>query len=127
MSLPYSGKLISRAKELRKNMTSQEKKLWYQFLNKYTIRFQRQKTIDSFIADFYCAKAKLAVEIDGSQHFTEEGLVYDNERSLILSKHGVDIIRFSNYDIDRNFVEVCRLIDYQVQKRIFEGAPYGKP
>ncbi len=70
MSLEYNKKLIPRAKELRKNMTKQENHLWYDFLRIYPVRFQRQKTIDNYIADFYCHKAKLIIELDGSQHFT---------------------------------------------------------
>ena len=65
MSLPYQGKLIPRAKELRKGATKQENHLWYDFLRGYPMRFQRQKTIDGFIADFYCHVARLVVEVDG--------------------------------------------------------------
>ena len=72
MSLPYNHKLIPRAKELRKDATEREKCLWYKYLSQYPIRFQRHKTIGRFIADFYCAKAKLAIELDGSQHFSNE-------------------------------------------------------
>lgn len=118
MSLPYDRRLITRAKELRKSMTSQEKKLWYVFLRKYPIRFQRQKTIAGFIVDFYCDGAKLAVEIDGSQHFTKEGKAYDEERTSILSGFSIEVMRFSNDEIDYNFREVCRRIDYIVTGKI---------
>ena len=74
MSLTYQKNLIPRAKELRANATRHENHLWYDFLRTYPIRFQRQKTIDRFIVDFYCHRAKLVIELDGSQHFTEEGL-----------------------------------------------------
>ena len=77
MSLPYQRKLIPRAKELRRDMTPQERHLWYDFLKDYPVRFQRQKAIDSFIIDFYCASAKLMIELDGSQHFSAQGLAYD--------------------------------------------------
>ncbi|MGM9632138.1 MAG: endonuclease domain-containing protein, partial [Eubacteriales bacterium] len=70
MSLDYNKKNITLAKNLRKNATPQENHLWYDFLSKYEVRFQRQKAIDNFIADFYCHKAKLIIEIDGSQHYT---------------------------------------------------------
>ncbi len=73
MSLDYNEKNITLAKNLRKNATKQERHLWYDFLSSYPIRFQRQKAIDQFIADFYCHKAKLVIEIDGSQHGSEEG------------------------------------------------------
>jgi very-short-patch-repair endonuclease len=111
MSLEYNKKLIPRAKKLRRNMTCQESHLWYDFLSKYPIRFQRQKTIGNFIVDFYCHKAKLAVEVDGSQHYTDEGLEYDRERTAILGGYGLRVIRFSNVDVDRNFRGVCRVID----------------
>jgi very-short-patch-repair endonuclease len=111
MSLKYNKKLIPRAKKLRRNMMPQESHLWYDFLSKYPIRFQRQKTIGNFIVDFYCHKAKLVVEVDGGQHYTDEGLGYDRERTAILGGYGLRVIRFSNVDVDRNFRGVCRVID----------------
>ena len=117
MSLFYNGKLIARAKKLRKDATPQENRLWYEFFRTYPVRFQRQKTIDNFIVDFYCHKAKLAVEIDGSQHYTEDGLAYDRERDATLSALGVLILRFSNTEVERNFQAVCEEIDRLVQTR----------
>ena len=81
MSLKYKKKLIPLAKMMRKNMTRHEKHLWYDFLNKYPTRFQRQKTIDGYIADFYCHKAKLVVELDGTQHYENKAIEYDTERT----------------------------------------------
>lgn len=107
MSLPYNRKLISRAKELRKAMTPEEKKVWYQFLSKSSLRFQRQKTIGNFIVDFYCHAAKLAVEIDGSHHYEEDISIYDLERTKILNSFGIKVIRFSNSDVRNNFSGVC--------------------
>lgn len=107
MSLPYNHDLIARAKELRKNMTPQERKLWYGFLNKASVRFQRQKTISGFIVDFYCAAARLVIELDGSQHFTEDGKAYDMERSAVLEEYGIRVVRYSNHDIDHSFSDVC--------------------
>lgn len=118
MSLPYNGNLIKTAKSLRKNMTPQEKHLWYDFLRSYPVRFQRQKTIKFFIADFYCHKAKLIVEIDGSQHFSEQGMAYDNERTNILKEFDLEVIRFSNYAVNTNFEGVCVEIDRVVKRRI---------
>ena len=118
MSLPYNGILIKAAKTLRKNMTPQEKHLWYDFLKDYPIRFQRQKTIKSFIADFYCHSAKLIVEIDGSQHYTKQGLTYDEERTGILKEFNLEVIRFSNYDVNTNFEGICIEIDKTVKERI---------
>ena len=118
MSLPYNGNMIGIAKILRRNMTPQEKHLWYDFLNTYPVRFQRQKTIKSFVADFYCHNAKLIVEIDGSQHYTKQGIAYDEERSGILKEFNLKVIRFSNYDVNTNFEGVCIEIDKVVKERL---------
>ena len=118
MSLPYQGKLIPRAKELRKEATKQENHLWYDFLKSYPVRFQRQKTIDYFIADFYCHAAKLIIELDGSQHYEEQGLERDKERTAILEQYGVMVLRFSNRDIERNFQGVCKTIELTVKDRM---------
>ena len=118
MSLPYQNKLIPRAKELRKGATKQEKHLWYDFLHSYPVRFQRQKTIDHFIADFYCHAAKLIIELDGAQHYDEQGLARDKERTAILAEYGVEVLRFSNSDIDHNFEGACKVIDLTVRKRM---------
>ena len=101
-------------------MTPEEKHLWYDFLKNYPIQFYRQRPIYKFIADFYCAKAKLVIEIDGSQHYSEEGMEYDSIRSEIINKFGVEVIRFSNCDIDNNFEGVCMTIDKTVSERIGE-------
>lgn len=121
MSMPYNRELIPRAKELRKNMTSQENKLWYQFLSGYPVRFQRQKTIGGFIVDFYCAKAVLVVELDGKPHFSEQGLAYDEERTALLMQKNVLVIRFSNSEVENCFGDVCRKIAEIVQSRIKSG------
>ena len=115
MSLEYNKNLIPKAKELRKNMTRQEKKLWYDFLVKYPKRFQRQKTIDNYIADFYCHEAKLIVELDGNQHFTEVAQNYDKERTDILQAYGLTVMRFKNSDIDNSFNNVCECINKYIK------------
>ena len=117
MSLPYQRKLIPRAKELRRDMTPQERHLWYDFLKDYPVRFQRQKAIDSFIIDFYCASAKLMIELDGSQHFSAQGLAYDEERSDVLSKYGLAVLRFTNTEIEKQFDVVCQRIHQEVEDR----------
>lgn len=99
LSLEYNKKLIQNAKELRKNQTPQERKLWYDFLSKYPVRFQRQKVIENFITDFYCAKARLVVELDESGHYSAEKVKYDNDRTLVLEQHGLMVLRFSNLEI----------------------------
>ena len=120
MSLKYNGKNIVLAKNLRKNATPQENRLWYDFLSTYQIRFQRQKSIDNFIADFYCHKAKLVIEIDGSQHYTEKGLQKDAFRTEILEGYDLKVIRFSNHNIEKDFSLVCEYIDFVVQTTLSE-------
>ncbi|MGM9626376.1 MAG: endonuclease domain-containing protein [Eubacteriales bacterium] len=110
MSLPYNHNNISRAKNLRKHATRQENHLWYDFLRQYPVRFQRQKSIDHFIADFYCHQAKLIIEIDGSQHFLEQNKKYDEFRTEILTSYHLTVIRFTNVQIDQNFNGVCQYI-----------------
>lgn len=116
MSLKYNKKIIPYAKELRKNMTPQEKKMWYKFLSKYPIRFQRQKAIDNYIVDFYCHEARLAIELDGSQHQSRNGKIADNLRTDILRDSGVRVLRFSNEAVDNNFNRICELIDIAVKE-----------
>ena len=115
MSLEYNQKLIPRAKELRRNATRHEKRLWYDYLSTHPVRFQRQKAIGYYIVDFYCHKAKLVVELDGSQHYTDDGMAYDKERTAVLNSFGLHIIRFSNLDVDRNFDGVCLAIDEAIR------------
>lgn len=105
------------ARSLRREMTRQERHLWYDFLRFYRPKFYRQRAIDRYIADFYCSKARLVVELDGGQHYTEEGLEYDQIRTDILERYGLSVIRFSNADIDCSFNEVCSVIDENVRQR----------
>ena len=121
MPLPYKGSNIPLAKNLRTNATPQENKLWYRFLSKYKLRFQRQKAIGDFIADFYCFKAKLVIEIDGSQHFEQAAQVTDAVRTEYLESHNLTVVRFTNKQINENFTEVCQYIDYIVDKLIEEN------
>ena len=108
------------ANHLRKNMTAEERHLWFQFLQQYPIRFLRQKPIRGYIVDFYCAKARLVVEIDGSQHFDPAEKAYDLERTRRLMAYGIKVLRFSNRDIWRNFPGVQYVIDKEVRKRVKE-------
>lgn len=117
MSLKYNKNLIPNAKALRRNMTPQERHLWYDFLSDYHIRFQRQKTIGNFIVDFYCHKAKLVIEVDGSQHYTTQGVAYDNERTQLLNGYVLKVLRFSNDDINNHFEAVCQMINNEVIAR----------
>ena len=121
MSLDYNKHNIIHARCLRKNATPQENHLWYDFLSKYAVRFQRQKAIGNFIADFYCHKAKLIIEIDGSQHYTEQGMKKDEYRTEILEGYDLKVIRFTNQQIDTNFRGVCEYIDFVVNASLLEG------
>ena len=121
MSIDYNPENIKPAKNLRKNATPQENHLWYDFLSKYEVRFQRQKAIDDFIADFYCHKAKLIIEIDGSQHYTEEGVEKDEFRTHILEGYDLKVIRFTNKQINNNFYGVCNYIDHIVKASLRQG------
>lgn len=113
----YNSKLKEKAKYLRRNMTEQEKRLWFCFLKEYPVKFVSQRAIGNYIADFYCSKAKLVIEVDGSQHYTHEGMDYDENRTYVINQFGVEVIRFSNYDINENFEGVCTEIDRVVSDR----------
>ena len=121
MSLDYNKKNITLAKNLRRNATPQEQHLWYDFLSKYKVRFQRQKAIGDFIADFYCHQAKLVIEIDGAQHSTLQGKEKDEFRTEVLNECGLQVIRFTNLQIDTNFNGVCDYIDVVVRASLREG------
>ena len=110
----YNKANIPLAKTLRKNMTPWERKLWYQYLRYYPIRFQRQKAIGNYVVDFYCAKVGLVIELDGSGHFTGEQLEKDMLRTKELESMKLKILRICNTDIDRNFSGVCEFIDLTV-------------
>ena len=116
--MQHNSKLTTRAQNLRKNMTKEERKLWYEYLHDYPYRFRRQVTLDRFILDFYCAAANLAIELDGSQHYTPEGQKYDSERTAYLESNGIHVLRFSNYDVLRNLRGVCQKIDMTVKERM---------
>jgi len=109
--LPYNPNLKERARELRKNMTAAEKKLWYKYLREFKHRVLRQRPIDNYIVDFYCPDLSLVIEIDGDSHFSDEGREYDKERTTILESYGLKIIRFNNMEVLRNFESVCERIE----------------
>jgi len=110
-------KMLPRAKELRKDMTPQERHLWYDFLRDYPVKIYKQRIIESFIADFYCASAKLVIEVDGAQHFSAEGRQRDILRSSVLEQYGLLVLRFTNHEIDTQFDAVCRQIMYAIEER----------
>lgn len=106
-----NNKLTKNSQKLRKEMTKEEKHLWYDFLSGLPVGFRRQKTIDNYIVDFYSYKAQLVIELDGNQHFdNEEQVQKDKQRDERLADLGLTVLRFSNYDINRNFKRVCEEI-----------------
>lgn len=105
------------ANELRKNMTKQEKHLWYDFLKKHRYYWYRQRMIGNYIVDFYCDYLHLVIELDGNQHCEETAIAYDLQRTAMLNAHGIEVLRFSNIDIDRNFDAVCQYIENYINKR----------
>ncbi|MBQ6825572.1 MAG: endonuclease domain-containing protein [Clostridia bacterium] len=114
----YNKANIPLAKTLRKNMTPWERKLWYEFLRSCPIRFQRQKAIGNYIVDFYCAKARLIIELDGGGHYTSEQIEKDKIRTKSLENMNLKILRICNLDIDRNFKGVCEYINFEVDKSL---------
>ena len=114
----HNHNLVPNAKSLRKNMTKEERHLWYDFLRAYPIRFQRQKIIGKYIVDFYSAKMNLVIELDGSQHFEDKGMEYDAERSKYLEQYGLTVIRIPNNEINGNFDGVCEYIDHYIKQSL---------
>ena len=114
----YNSKMKETARSLRKNMTRQEKHLWYDFLRDYPVKWYRQRSVDRFIVDFFCFKARLVIELDGSQHYTEDGMEYDSIRTDILEKYNLEVLRFTNLEVDENFRGVCETINGKVRERV---------
>jgi very-short-patch-repair endonuclease len=114
----YNKAIIPYARQLRKNMTPWERKIWFEFLRNYPVRFQKQKTIGNYIADFYCAKATLILELDGGEHYKQAQEERDQVRTAALKAIGIKVIRICNLDIDRNFKGVCEMIDMEVGNSI---------
>ena len=114
----HNPKLTSNAKELRKEMTEEERKLWYKFLKNLPIRFLRQKVIDEYIVDFYCSKAKLVIEVDGTQHYLDEGKKRDCVRDKNLRARGLKVLRFANNQINFEFEAVCECIYREIEELI---------
>ena len=117
MDRKHNASLTGNARNLRKNMTKEERHLWYDFLRSYPVRFLRQKAIDQYIVDFYCHDARLVVELDGSQHFESAGQKKDKARDLQLESRTMMVLRIPNNEVNQNFRGVCEYIDYIVQQR----------
>ena len=123
MDRKHNAAFTENARALRKNMTKEERHLWYDFLRSYSVRFLRQKVIDRYIVDFYCHDARLIVELDGSQHFDPKNKQRDLERTRVLESRGLQVIRIPNNEVNQNFRSVCEYIDHLVQERINRNAP----
>ncbi len=118
MEYKHNKRNVPLAKTLRKNMTKEERHLWYDFLKGYEIKFIRQKPIGNYIVDFYCAKVKLVVELDGSQHYTEINIEKDTERTKFLEQYGITVVRIPNNQVNQNFRGVCEYIDDVVKQSL---------
>ena len=123
----YKKSNIPLAKELRKNMTPWERKLWYEFLRSYPIRFQRQKALGNYIVDFYCAKTGLVIELDGGGHYNPAHQLDDAKRTKALEALGLHVIRICNLDIDRNFRGVCEYIELDIRNSLPQSASLTAP
>ena len=118
MQSKHNPKLHPLAKDLRKNMTKEERHLWYDFLKDYPVRFYRQKVLGDFIVDFYCAQAKLVVELDGSQHYEPQEQKKDEIRTSFLMNYDLKVLRIPNNEVNQNFRGVCEYIDLAVKERL---------
>ena len=113
----YNSALKGKAQQLRREATQQENRLWYGFLKKHPRQFRRQKQFGRYIADFYCSSAKLIIEIDGFQHYTDDGMIHDRARTAYLESLGMCVLRFENQEVDERFDSVCLMIDQILNER----------
>ena len=110
----YDPKLKKYSRELRTNMTREERKLWYEFLCCMPVRFRRQRPVGEYILDFYCVSKKVAIELDGSQHYEDKWVEYDKKRDEYLKGLGIKVLRYSNHDVNKYFDAVCEDIMYRL-------------
>ena len=118
MDSKHNPQLTPFARELRKNMTKEERHLWYDFLKDYPVQFKRQYSIGPYYVDFYCYKAMLVVELDGAQHCEPAAMEYDRKRTMYLEQQGFLVLRLSNRDVTERFRSACEVIDTAVQTRM---------
>ena len=116
MQSKHNKQLVPLAKQLRKEMTKEERHLWYDFLRSYPVRFSRQKVLGKYIADFYSAEVQLIIELDGSQHYEADEIQKDADRTAFLEGYGLTVIRIPNNEVNRNFRGVCEYIDATVKQ-----------
>ena len=122
MEKKHNPSLTPYARELRKNMTKEERHLWYDFLRTYPVRFLRQKVIGNYIADFYCRQVGLVIELDGSQHYEQTGQRKDFIRTQRLHEWGLTVLRIPNNAVTGQFREVCEYIDLEVQRLLSQAS-----
>jgi very-short-patch-repair endonuclease len=108
--IAYRTNLTSRAQALRRDPTPAEKKLWFEFLRDLPQKFTRQKPLGEYVADFYCSRQRLVIELDGDSHYTDRAQRYDQVRTDALATGGVRVMRFTNTDVLENFEAVCAAI-----------------
>ena len=118
MERKHNPKIVPAAKILRKNMTKEERHLWYDYLRTHPARFSRQKVLGRYIADFYSAQARLVVELDGGGHYTEDAKRYDDERTTFLEAYGLTVIRIPNNEVNSNFRGVCDYLDFVIEQSL---------
>ncbi len=118
--IPYNKNLVSNAKELRKNMTPEEKHLWYDFLKKLPFNVRRQHNIENYVVDFYIAEKKIVIEVDGRQHLLAEHKDADKQRDIALSAWGIKVLRYSNDNIRNNFTAVEMDILKNLELTVFD-------
>ena len=118
MDRKHNHSIVHIAKNLRKNMTKEERHLWYDFLRTYPIKFSRQKVLGKYIVDFYSAQAKLIIELDGSQHYEDKEMQKDLERTHYLAQYGLKVLRIPNNQVNQNFRGVCEYIDNEVKQSL---------
>lgn len=118
MQSKHNKQLVPLAKQLRKEMTKEERHLWYDYLRSYPVRFLRQRVIGKYIVDFYCTEAKLVIELDGSQHYEDGNIEKDARRTEFLEDYGLKIIRIPNNEVNGNFHGVCEFIAAAVKQSL---------
>ena len=107
MNQTQNARLTPNAKILRKTMSKEERRLWYDCLKLLPVTIHRQKVIGRYIVDFYCASAKVVIELDGSQHYDATGMAADQARDAYLNSLGLTVLRYTNLDVNRKFKDVC--------------------
>ncbi len=123
MQIEQNKTLLGNARKLRKEMTKEERRLWYTFLRECPARFRRQQIIGNFIVDFYCHSKGIVIELDGSQHYEDQGKRTDQERDAYLHSLGLSVLRYANSDVNRNFRGVCE----DILKHLEDGEPLPSP